>query len=307
VTGAAFGVIAAVLLGTNTILVAIAARRWGVWRTTASSLIIAYGVMIVYAVATGVHFPMDAGGLWLFMSILGFAAGASYFASNHALKLGPVAVVSPIGSTTGVMTVVFAFAFLGERPDLIQWLGIPLAGLGVVLLSVEVDEAGERRLIGWGPVFALLGVVTGAVSNAGLRIPAREIGPVQTAIAQRTFTVFYVLVALAFFVRKFADDPEAQKLKRWHVRTGHQSDARLGVRTWLLLIVIGILDALAFIMFAEGLAIEDAWLIGLLSQSGRIIAVGGGYVLFRERLGRTQWIGLALALAGLTLVVVAGS
>jgi uncharacterized membrane protein len=305
-TGASFGVIAAVLLGTNTILVAVAARRWGVWRTTASSLIIAYGVMIVYAFATGVDFPMDAGGLWPFMSILGFAAVSSYFASNHGLKLGPVSVVSPIGSTTGVMTVVFAFAFLGERPGLIQWLGIPLAGLGVVLLSVEVDETGERHLIGWGPVFAFIGVVTGAVSNAGLRIPAREIGPVQTAIAQRTFTVFYVLVALAFFVRKFEEDPEAQKLRRWHVRTGHESDARLGLTTWLLLIVIGILDALAFIMFAEGLAIEDAWLIGLLSQSGRIIAVGGGYVLFQERLGRTQWIGLALALAGLTLVVVAG-
>lgn len=306
-TGATFGVIAAVLLGTNTILVAIAARRWGVWRTTASSLIIAYGVLIAYALAAGINFPLDAGGLWPLMSILGFAAGSSYFASNHALKLGPVAVVSPIGSTTGVMTVVFAFAFIGERPELIQWLGIPLAGLGVVLLSVEVDETGERRLIGWGPVFALLGVVTGAASNVGLRMPAREIGPVPTAIAQRTFTVLYVLVALAFFVRKYGADLEPQQLKRWQIRTGHPGDARLGLRTWLLLLVIGILDAAAFIMFAEGLAIEDAWLIGLLSQSGRIIAVGGGYVLFSERLGRTQWIGLVLALSGLAVVVVAGS
>ncbi len=304
-TGATFGIIAAVLLGTNTILTAIAARRWGVWRTTASSLIIAYGVLILYAFLAGIPFPLDAGGLWPLMAVLGFAAGSSYFASNHALKLGPVAVVSPIGSTTGVMTVVFAFLFLGERPDLIQWLGIPLAGLGVVLLSVEVDETGERRLIGWGPVFAFLGVVTGAVSNAGLRIPAREIGPVPTAIAQRTFTVLYVVIALVFFVRNYGNDQKPTSLRRWQVRAGHPDDKRLGVKPWLLLLVLGILDAAAFIMFAEGLAIADAWLIGLLSQSGRIIAVGGGYLLFRERLAPLQWFGLALALGGLTLVVLA--
>lgn len=304
-TGAEFGIAAAVLLGTNTILIAIAARRWGVWRTTASTLVIAYFVLILYAVITQVSFPLNAGGLWPLMAVLGFAAGSSYFAGNQALKMGPVSVVSPIGSTTGVMTVLFAFLFLGERPNLIQWLGIPLAGLGVVLLSFEQDESGRRRLVGWGPLFALAGVVTGAVSNVGLRVPAREIGPLPTAIAQRTLTVFYVLMALIFVVRKQGDDKDALDLKRWQVRRGHPGDTRLGLRPWLMLILLGVLDAAAFIMFAKGLAIADAWLIGLLSQSGRIIAVAGGYALFKERLGATQWLGLALSLLGLTLVVIA--
>ncbi len=304
-SGATYGIAAAVLLGVNTILIAVAARRWGVWRTTASTLVIAYFVLILYAVITRDPFPLDAGGLWPLMAVLGFAAGSSYFAGNQALKMGPVSVVSPIGSTTGVMTVLFAFVFLGERPDLIQWLGIPLAGLGVVLLSFEQDESGQRRLVGWGPLFALAGVVTGAVSNVGLQVPAREIGPVSTAIAQRTFTVFYVLMALVFVVRKQGDDKDALGLKRWQVKRGHPGDTRLGLRPWLMLILLGVLDAGAFILFANGLAIADAWLIGLLSQSGRIIAVGGGYVLFKERLGATQWLGLGLSLVGLTLVVIA--
>ena len=300
-TGALFGALAAVVLGFNTILIALSARWWGVWRTTAATLVIAFVALLAFAGVTGTVIPLDAGGLLPLMAVLGFAAGASYFASHQSLKLGPVSVVSPIGTTTGAMTVVFAFAFLGERPGLIQWIGIPVATLGVLFLSLEFKPGGQARLIGWGPMFAVLGVVTGAVSNAGLRIPVRDIGPLQAIITQRFFTVAYLLIVMAFVIR-------SSRLRKGIEIVMPAATAPIAVPVSflpkaLILLTVGLLDAVAFVAFAEGLARAPAWLIGLLSQSGRVIAVAGGYFLFHERLRPTQWLGVFLTVAGLVLAV----
>ncbi len=306
-SGTAYGVVAALILGVNTILIAIAARWLGVWRTTASALVIAFGFLLLYAALTGQSIPLDAGGLLGLMALLGLAVGASYFASHQALRLGPVSVVSPIGATTGAMTVVLAFLILGERPDLVQWIGIPLATAGVVLLSLERSREGQVRLIGWGPLFAILGVVTGAVSNAVLRIPIRQIGDIQAIVTQRAFTVAFVVVAIPFVVHN------SRTKARESATVGPQSDqvsgqipassAGLTPKAVGLLALIGFLDGAAFLAFAKGLTLAPAWLIGLISQSGRIIAIIGGYLLFQERLTSTQWFGLVLTIMGLILAV----
>ena len=306
-SGTAYGVVAALILGVNTILIAIAARWLGVWRTTASALVIAFGFLLLYAALTGQSIPLDAGGLLGLMALLGLAAGASYFASHQALRLGPVSVVSPIGSTTGAMTVVLAFLILGERPDLVQWIGIPLATAGVVLLSLERSREGQVRLIGWGPLFAILGVVTGAVSNAVLRIPIRQIGDIQAIVTQRAFTVAFVVVAIPFVVHN------SRKKARESATVGPDSDhvpgqippftAGLTPKAVGLLVLIGFLDGAAFLAFAKGLTLAPAWLIGLISQSGRIIAIIGGYLFFQERLRSNQWFGLVLTIMGLILAV----
>ena len=46
----------------------------------------------------------------------GLASAIAYLTHYRALELGPVAVVSPIGSTYAVVGVLLAVVFLGERP-----------------------------------------------------------------------------------------------------------------------------------------------------------------------------------------------
>ena len=307
-SGALFGILAAILLGINTILIALAARWWGVWRTTASALTIAYIVLLGIAIANGESIPLANGGLSLLLVGLGLAAGLSYFASHQGLKLGPVSVVSPIGSTTGAMTVVLAFLILGERPSLVQWIGIPLATAGVLLLSIVFNTKGQARLIGLGPLFAMLGVLTGAISNAVLRVPIREIGPVPAITGQRTFTVAFVLLAWPFVVRAGRNERRIRAIPSTGVTPLPRelptiASSRLGLKAWGLLVLVGVLDAAAFLAFAQGLVLAPAWLIGLISQSGRIIAILGGYLIFNERFAPTQWIGLGLTMAGLVLAV----
>ena len=79
--------------------------------------------------------------------------------------------------------------------------------------------------------------------------------------------------------------------------------AKITWRNGWLLGVVGLIDAVSFISFGYGLAYAPARLIGILSQSGRVIAVVGGVIFFHERLHRLQWAGVARVGAGLVMSI----
>lgn len=186
--GVAWGGLSAVALGLNGILIAIATRRMGRLTTTAVTIFVAFVLLIGYALAVGGDWELR----WRDVALLAFLAAAAATAilgSYRSLELGPLAVVSPVSAANGAFTVLFAFALIGERPSALQWLGIVLAAAGAVLASVRFDGGTRIALIGPGPLFAAAGVIAGAISNAGLRIPIRQIGAVQAIIGQRAFTM----------------------------------------------------------------------------------------------------------------------
>jgi len=290
-TGVMWAVVSAVALGANSVLVAFVARRIGVLRTTGVSITIAFLFLAVYALAARLRFDLPVHQVVVLVS-LAAAAATAFLASYRALQVGPVSVVSPISATNGAMTVIFAFAFIGERPSLVQWCGIPVAAAGAVLVSVRSFAGSGMSLVGVGPGFAALGVASGAISNAGLRIPIREVGAVQTILVQRAFTIIYVwLVVFGVFLRRNGQQSLSPDRRRLHLAD------------FLLVAGVGLLDAVSFVSFARALTSSPAWLVGMLSQSGRAIAVVGGLLLFRERLRGNQWLGIALLGGGLALVV----
>jgi drug/metabolite transporter (DMT)-like permease len=295
---------AAVGLGVNQVLVPVAARRWGALKTTASVLTIAFVAMLAYLVLARLRMDLTGSMLGL-LAILGVAAGVAYLGIYQGLRLGPVSVVSPIGATTGTMTVLFAFLFIGERLHPLQWLAVPVALVGAVLASLEIEPGTRIRLVGAGPLFAGVGVFSGAISNVVLPIPIEEVGAIQAIVLQRTSTVVFiglvlVVAAAAIRARRLATDETSPSDKEPSALSW--AGRRLDGLT--LLIVCGLLDAFAFVSFARGLDVAPAWLIGLLSQSGRAIAVVGGLILFKERLQGSQWLGVGLVAAGVVLAVV---
>jgi transporter family protein len=77
----------------------------------------------------------------LFLALSGLATGASWICYFRALQLGQASQVAPVDKLSVVLVAVFAYALLGERPTLQQWLGISLVGAGVLLLAVQRKAA----------------------------------------------------------------------------------------------------------------------------------------------------------------------
>jgi len=307
VPGVAYGFLTAIGIGLGTVLATVASRRFGALKTSAITLALALVFLLAYVGAADIEFDIR-GVLILLLVGLGLAAGTSYLASFQSLRLGPVSVVSPIGATTGAATVIFAFLLVGERPTAVQWLSVPIATLGAVLASIVIEPGKGVRIVGLGPLFAAVAVITGAISNAVLLIPIREAGPIQAIVGQRTFTGIYVglmllVVSVVYRVRggSLAEAaPAILSASQLPVLLGKATRFGAGIP---LLVLIGLLDALSFVSFARGVLVAPAWLIGLVSQSGRVIAVLAGLSLFGERLRPSQWWGIALVGAGLAMAV----
>ena len=134
------------------------------------------------------------------------------------------------------MTVLYSFWLLGERPGAVQWAGIPVAVVGAVLASLVIERGAKVRLVTWGPVFAMIGVLVGSVSNAGLKIPIRDgVDSSLTVITQRVFTVAVVLLVFVFFSRVVE-----QRRQRGDSRFGGSDPVKITWRTgWLLGLVGG--------------------------------------------------------------------
>ena len=299
-TGIALSALSSLALGFATVGQAIAARRVGTVVATAATLVIAFVPLVLLAVGTGADFDFPSRSL-LVVVVAGALVAVAYLAAIESLRRGPVAVTSPIGSATGAATVAAAFVLLAERPTAGQWAGCAVTAAGCVLASVT--RSGDRvRLLGLGPIYALVGVVLGAIANVAVRDPIRDVGPLDVIVLERAATILALAVLLVLFGARL------RRALRSPVPAGAglaaPEPAPLDRRVAGLLLVLGLLDAAAFVGFAYALETAPAWLVGVISQSGRALAVVAGVILFGERLERLQWTGVATLAAGLVLVSV---
>lgn len=74
---------------------------------------------------------------WMFLVLSALATGASWVCYFRALQVGDASQVAPVDKMSVVLVAVFAFAFLGERPVLREWIGILLVGGGIYLIATK--------------------------------------------------------------------------------------------------------------------------------------------------------------------------
>ena len=74
---------------------------------------------------------------WLFLTLSGLTTGASWVCYFRTLKIGEASKVAPVDKLSLILVAIFAFVFLGERPNMREWFGISLVGLGVIILGFK--------------------------------------------------------------------------------------------------------------------------------------------------------------------------
>ncbi|MDX2545005.1 EamA family transporter [Streptomyces sp. WI04-05B] len=116
--------------------------------------------------------------LW-FAVAAGVAGPVALLSFYKALALGPMGVVSPLGSL-GVAVPISVGLFLGERPGLLQFAGIAVAVVGVLLAGGPQLRGApvQRRAIllsllaafGFGTVFALIAEASTTITGLFLAL-----------------------------------------------------------------------------------------------------------------------------------------
>ena len=290
--GLGHGLIAALCWGSTDVMASFAGRRLGSLHVVAVSQVASVVVAILLAASQGVGLPSDPFVLFL-AALFGVIAAGAYLSFFTALRIGPLAVVSPVVAAYGGLTVVLSVLIRGETLTGLQGLGAALATLGVILTGIVFDGGWRgTRIVGRGVLFSLLAMLLFSILTAGLATPIRIAGWLPVLLVSRLANAATILTVLIVVT----------------VARPRGSDVLLAtsgsptIRAIAAAGAAGLLDIVGFVAFAIGLEVAPTWIVGLASSFGPVVAVIVAVALWGERLRPTQWVGLAGIVAGLVAV-----
>ncbi len=279
-TAVVLALLAALLFGLASYLGPVLSRSHSPSAVLAVGQVAAVGAAAVLLLAGRAQLP-DKGSLLLGV-LAGIANGLALTAMFESARFLPISVMAPIGATGGAVPVVVAL-LLGERPHVLQLSGIPLAIVGVVLVSAR--RAGR--------------------SGGGGRAALQPIGLWLAGL----WAVFY-----GTFLSLFA---EASKGGRaWAVFDSRMAllvtalalpllrgaTLRLPRSAVPLAAVNGLLILAGVLTYGLATATGLVSVVSVLATLSPVVTVALAVVLLHERLARRQQVGLALAVAGVVLL-----
>jgi uncharacterized membrane protein len=271
VTPLAFASLAALAYGVSDFYGGLATRKTDAFRVVAWSQLAGLAMLLIAAPLFGGSIGVSDA-TWAVLA--GLAGAVGLVALYRGLSTGSAAIVSPLaGVLSGIVPAVAGFA-LGERPSPVTLAGFGLAVAAVWLVSGGRVEAGSGFWLGVlaGTGFGLFFVFLSPIPEAaGLwpLVPAR--------IAS--------IVVLSGLIRQRA-------------RPG----ASLTPVVWAIIAAVGIGDTLANVFML--LAIQQGPLgeSAVISSLSPAVTVALTALVLRERVRRWQWVGLALAVAAMSLI-----
>jgi drug/metabolite transporter (DMT)-like permease len=318
--GVPLGIAVALLWGSADSIATLAARNLGALRTTFISQ--AAGLIVLTALDAFVptfwpSFPPSTFRTALLLGAWSGLCGAvGYFAFYKALMVGPVALVSPLSSTSAVVTLILSLLLLHDSVAPAQVIAIGAILLGVMFASTNLREAHlslKKRAI--APTrsgalgYALIATVAFGAMDFGIGASARVAGFFLPVLFTRTFSLLF-LTGLTCWIQYQARPRCCYRGARaWRQYALLQDTGVLAAPPLpaglLLAILAGIVENAAVLLFSADTRIATTGVSAAIASNYAVVAALVGFFAFRERLVANQVFGIGLVLGGLSLLTLA--
>ena len=298
-----YGLIAAVGWGASAIAATNAARRAGTYIAVLSGQ--GTGVVVLVLLAVFLHPPLGAMNVPTTLGLVG--AGllglVGYLTFYRALEYGgAVGMVSAISATYGGITTLLAVIVLGEHLSGFGSAGVVLAVVGVGLASASTPGTAEvppiavaepivgiapgpsatRSLSRAGVPLALVSALTYGIGAFLLGDYSAKEGALGSALVAHGSSLTALLLALPLLGRR---------------KTRSASTSGM---IWAT--AAGLTDVIGLLAFSRGGQSGQVALTAAVSSVFPAIPLVAGLVIFGERLGRGQLLGVTLIIAGLVMI-----
>jgi len=280
-----FGLAVALLWGSADTLALFATRRIGSGFTTFVAQL--SGLFLVALLALLFRGPLNvltisASSLLLSMLagvVLGGIAAGAYLCLYKSLEQGPLAVVSPLVSAQGAVTLLLALTLLHEHVAGLQMLFLVLTFVGVLLASLDVRQALQmkpRSLLSPGMVYALLAMLCFGLLAFGLGLSARSTSWLVTIFLIRCFSFLFIASTQ---------------------RAGVVQTKKAGV-AWvlgcLLAVAVGCADMAGQALLSVATVSGSIGVAGMIASAYAVLPLLVGVFLLKERLTVSQLSGCVL-------------
>lgn len=261
--------------GVGDFLGGFAARRLAVLTVLAISQAVGLAGVVVWVVAVGESFP----GIVELVpaAAAGVAAMVGLAALYRGLAIGAMGIVAPISAAAPVVPLAVDAA-RGEVPGAVQWLGVVLVVLGIVVLSWEPRAVGSGRLAA-GAGLAVFAALAFGVFFVGIDASADE-STVWTVAAARLASVPVAVTAAIVTGATLAPPRSALPL----------------------LVGCGVFDTMSNVLVAAATTHGAVGIVAVLGSLYPVVTVVLAWIVLGERLSPAKRGGGAVALVGAALV-----
>jgi len=236
----------------------------------------------IFVVASGETLIWELSGLWL-LALNGVATMLATLLLFDALTRGPVSLGSPIASSYPALAVPMTVVF-GARPEPIHWVAMAatLGGVWLVALAVSRVDSGDKP--DYAPAVLRRAVPTAigsafcfAVALLAADHAVERYGLPMTLLSGRI--VGAVVLAAGFLVMRRVP--------------------RMPLSGWPLILLIALMDTLAYALLYAGLALENGEFAMVTASAYSVVSILLARIILREPVVPLQWLGVAIVIAGI--------
>jgi transporter family protein len=205
--------------------------------------------------------------------------GFGYVGIKHL----PLTIVGPINATRPVIVLLGALLIFGERLNALQWVGVSLAFVSILLLSRASRKEGINFVRNRYILYVAIAAVLGATSGLYDRYLLREIDPM---FVQSWFSLYQALIMGIVVVAMWLRGALPRFEWRWAIP--------------LITIFLTIADMAYFVALAEGDSMVAV--VSMVRRSSVVVSFACGALLFGEKNLRSKAIDLIFILVGMVFL-----
>lgn len=236
----------------------------------------------IFVVASGETLIWELSGLWL-LALNGVATMLATLLLFDALTRGPVSLGSPIASSYPALAVPMTVVF-GARPEPIHWVAMAgtLSGVWLVALAVSRVDSGDKPDYAPAVLRRVVPTAIGAAICFAVALLAADhaverYGLPMTLLSGRI--VGAIALGAGFLVMRKVP--------------------RMPLRGWPLILLIALLDTLAYALLYAGLALENGEFAMVTASAYSVVSILLARIILREPVVPLQWLGVAIVIAGI--------
>lgn len=220
----------------------------------------------------------------IFLALSGLATGGSWICYFKALSIGDINKVVPIDKSSTILTVLLAIICFGETSNL-AWklIATAILGIGIFLMVEKKKTEGKAEGRSW-IVYAILSAVFAALTSILAKV---GITGVESNLGTAIRTAVVLVMAWGIVI----------------ARGKHTGLKRLDKKELLFISLSGVATGASWLCYYYAIGQGLVSVVVPIDKLSIIVTVAFSYLVFKEKLSKKAFIGLALMTVGTLLMV----